>query len=430
MRRISLLGTIFVIGLFLTGCGSQQTQTGVNATLAGEYWAKDNLDLQRVGDLLERADSPQEFEAYLNEDDGINNLDLNGDGYVDYISVDEFEDRGDYERGLSMFCRFGPDEIQEIAEIFFYRDDLNYPGSRVLIRGNEQIYGDYYFETNWLDRNVELVTFLFNPRDEYYHSPYYVDNYPPNYAVYEIVETPVYRTRVERAYPQPAFVYTTAPVVLNKVKIKSPHRERRIERIFARLEKPTREQREFIRNNPRRPETVRAIRQARPDIRGGDRPGRTDAPQPEVQPRDVRSAQPERGGPPRPERVERPNFEPSKPARVERSRAEPPRPGGVERRRVDQPRPARAERPNIGQPRPTRVVNPPRPARVERPRMNAPRPARVEQPRMNAPRPARVEQPKMNAPRPARVEQPRMNAPRPASPGGAPARGGGRGKKP
>src|SRR5688572_9269476 len=144
MRVIKLSAAIFGIGLFLIGCGSQQTANVgtypsdpalAEAPPQGEndYWAKENLDLQRVGTLLERSNSPQEFETLLNSEDGINNLDLNGDGYVDYISVDEFEDRGVNERGLSLFTRFGPDLIQEIAQIIFYRDDPYAPGARVLL---------------------------------------------------------------------------------------------------------------------------------------------------------------------------------------------------------------------------------------------------------------------------------------------------------
>ena len=395
MRRFELLAAFFVVGLFLTACSTEQTQMqpGIEAGLAGDYWAKDNLDLQRIGDLLERSDSPQEFETYLNEDDGINNLDLNGDGYVDYISVDEFDDRGDYERGLSLYCRFGPDEIQEIAQIIFYREDLDYPGARVLVRGNEQIYGDdFYYETNWLDRTVELIAFLFSPRDDYYQSPYYYDNYPSDYAVYEVVETPVYRTRLERIDPQPVFVYTTAPTVISKVKIKSPHGGERMDKIQAKLAKPTREQVEFIRNNPRRAPVGKPDKEARKNERGGDRPGRSEyAPRPEREPKEVRRAEPERGGSPKAFRNERPRAEAPRAARVEKSR-----------------------------------VEPARPVRVEKPRANPPRPMRFEQPRMNSSRPMRVEQPRMNSPRPAQAEQPRMNSPKPGNPG----KGGGKGKKP
>src|SRR5215216_1370312 len=102
MQIIKLAAIVLIGGLFFAACNKDQTpQTtavgpyanGANpAMVEDDYWAKDNFDLQRAGNLLERSDDPAEFERYLNEEDGINNLDLNGDGYVDYVSVDEFED--------------------------------------------------------------------------------------------------------------------------------------------------------------------------------------------------------------------------------------------------------------------------------------------------------------------------------------------------
>ena len=420
MRNIIFSVTIFAIGLLAASCATQPPRLAVNASMAADYWAKDNLDLQRVGDLLGRSDDLQEFEGYLNEDDGINNLDLNGDGYVDYISVDEFEDRGDYERGLSLYCRYGPDIIQEVGTIVFYRDDLNYPGARVLITGDEHIYGDdFYYETNWADRTVDLISFLFTPRDEYYHSPYYYLNYPPDYVAYEVVDTPFYRTRIERIYPQPVFVFTTAPTFINHVTIDSPYHGRRIDKVYARLAKPTREQVEFIRSNPR---PARIEREGRLDGRGGDKRGRPDfAPGHEPQTREVRNVETDRGGPPKAARTERPNFENPRPAKVDRPRVEHTRPAKAENPLVERSRPVRAER---------QRVNPGAPAKFERPNVQRQSPARFEQPRMNPGRPARVEQPKMNQSRPARVDQPKMNQSQPSNPGNSGAKGGGRGKKP
>ena len=433
MRKIILSVTFFAIALLAASCAKHQPRSAVNASMAGDYWAKDNLDLQRVGDLLERSDDIQEFEAYLNEDDGINNLDLNGDGYVDYISVDEFEDRGDYERGLSLYCRYGPDIIQELGTIVFYRDDLNYPGARVLITGDEHIYGDdFYYETNWADRTVDLISFLFTPRDDYYRSPYYYLNYPPDYVVYEVVDTPIYRARIERIDPQPVFVFTTAPTFVNRVTIDSPYEGRNIEKVYARLAKPTREQVEFIRSNPR---PAKIEREGRPEARGGDKRGRPDfAPGHEPQSREVRGFESDRGGPPKAVRSERSSFENPRPGKVDRSRVEHTRPAKAENPRVERSRPFRAERPQGNPGSPARFERPKvqrqAPARFEQQRMNPGRPARVEQPRMNPGRPARVEQPKMNQSRPARVEQPKMNQSRPANPGNNGAKGGGRGKKP
>lgn len=275
MSSIKSFATILFTSLFMMACTQQQPQQEVvrtdiqndpvSQTELDEYWAKDNLDLQRVGYLLERSNSPEEFERYLNADDGINNLDLNGDGYADYISVEEFGYEGDRERGLSLFSRFGPEMIQEVASLVFYRDDRNAPGARILVRGNENIYGDNaFYETNWLDRSLGIVSTLFGQRDEPYRSPYYYDNYPPDYQMYEVVETPLYRSRLEQLYPEPVFVYTTRPTI-TQISIDSPYEGRYVSTVYPRLAKPTNDQLEFRRNNPNRPAFVKldkAVRKA------------------------------------------------------------------------------------------------------------------------------------------------------------------------
>ena len=290
MRIITISAMVLAIGLVSFGCNTDQTQqmpteqpyrndAAIPAANEGdEYWAKDNLDLERVGNLLERSHDPREFEEYLNQPNGINNLDLNDDGYADYISVEEFDDRGDGQRGLSLFSRFGPDLIQEVATILFNRDAPNYPGARVLINGNEQLYGDNnYYETNWLDRAVPLISTLFGNHDRY-ESPYYYDNYPRGYQAYQIVDTPDYRSRVQQLYPQPVFVYTTAaPTWVNNIKIKSPNNGLHLGQIKAKLVKPNKEQAEFWKSYPGRSHRGRGGDNVY-GSKGDDKPGRDNPP--------------------------------------------------------------------------------------------------------------------------------------------------------
>lgn len=268
MKLFKISIPVIAITLFTIACNTERPpQTVLNEPVPNirpadndstDYWAKDNLDLQRVGDLLARSKDPRQFEEYLNSADGINNLDLNGDGYVDYIGVREYEDRNDNERGLSLFSRFGPDLIQEIAQIVLYREDPRAAGARVLLRGNDQLYGDNnYYETNWTDRTIGLVSTLFGNRSHPYQSPYYYDNYPPSYQAYQVVETPLYRERIQRLYPQPVFVTVADPLYFNRIKIKSPNNGLHLGQIKARLVKPTKEQEDFFKNNPR---TVVAVK--------------------------------------------------------------------------------------------------------------------------------------------------------------------------
>jgi hypothetical protein len=279
-----------------------------------EYWAKDNLDLQRVGNLFERSNSPQEFETYLNTNNGINNLDLNGDGYADYISVQEYQDRDTNQRGLSLFSNFGSGLIQEIAQIILYRDNDRSPGARVLLRGNDQIYGDnYYYETNWADRSVGIVSALFGSHTDYYRSPYYYNNYPANYQPYQIIGTPYYRTRIEQMYPQPIFVYTQNPAWINMIKIKSPN-GLHLGQIKARLVKPTKEQEIYFKNNPRGPKGVNAGKpnDVDKDNKGNNGGKKDDVGKPDNKPNDNPKPMTKDDKPGKPDKADKPNAKPAK----------------------------------------------------------------------------------------------------------------------
>ena len=334
MKDIKLSAAVLVFSLFLLSCNQNQPQDIANvvpnpnqtssteAAIDGEYWAKDNFDLERVGNLLERSNSPEEFERYLNSNDGINNLDLNGDGYVDYISVDEYRDRGEYERGLSLYSRYGPNDVQELGTVVFYRDDNRSPGARLLLTANEQLYGDNrYYETNWVDKAIGIVSTLFGQRDNYYRSPYYYDNYPDYYQPYQVVETPIYRTRITQIYPQPVFVYTTSPTFITKLKIKSPNNGLHLGQIYAKLAKPTKEQADFMRNNPGRPKAMKfekGEKGGRPDDQGArkdDKGGRQDdkrmdSPKSDKQPNESRKNDNPSAKPPK---ADKPNGKGSKP---------------------------------------------------------------------------------------------------------------------
>lgn len=267
MRVIKLFTILALSSLFLIGCGGVDPQEVVGVdneptveeTVYGNdqgVWARDNLDLLALGNVLKESDNIQGFERRINSDDRFNNLDLNGDGYVDYISVEEFEDRDDNQRGFSLFSKFDGNNIQEIASIIFGRDRIDQPGSRVYIRGNEQIYGDNYgYEGNWLDKSIGIAQYVFSDRDDYYRSPYYDDNYPDYYDEYRVVETPVYRERITKYMVNPAMTKITTPTM--KIKIKSPYPGRSYNRIYAKMAKPTKEQIDFYKNKPSKPDFVK-----------------------------------------------------------------------------------------------------------------------------------------------------------------------------
>lgn len=352
MKFFKLSVLFFISALFLTACNSSQSdqisyEPQNQSEIAQEEsanLASENLDLQAVGNLLEKADDAEEFEYLLNNEEGVNNLDLNGDGYTDYISVAEFDDRDSNQRGFTLFDRFGADEIQEIARIIFDRDRYDEYGTRILLNGNEQLYGDnYYYETNWQDRNPPIADWVFSDRDNYYQSPYYYENYPDYYENYRVVETPVYRTRIEEYNYAPVFVKTVSPTI-TKIRVNSPYRGRTSEKIFAKLAKPTKEQKEFRKNNPNRPEFVQ-VKNDKIDKNQNkfDNKFENKADKNRNKFENFRKENNEKAEkfdkPNKPERRERENVKPNKAERIERPNMKPDKPNKVERQNVQQNKP-------------------------------------------------------------------------------------------
>lgn len=295
MRLLKLFTVISALTLFIAGCNSTQTdeissappyQNDVPETVndngndyEDDYIASENLDLQAVGDIFKESDSAEDFERRLNTDDGVNNIDLNGDGYADYISVEEYEDRDTGYRGFSLFDRFGgTDAIQEIATIILDRTLNDGRGSRLYINGNDQIYGDNYnYQADWQDTTLNIVNWAFGDRNEVYRSPYYYDNYPDYYETYRVIETPVYRNRVRERYYDPVFIQVNNND-FDRIKIKSPYKGKSYDKIYAKLAKPNDFQKEFRKNNRKRPdfvaddrEKVKSDKDSRKDDKGDKR---------------------------------------------------------------------------------------------------------------------------------------------------------------
>lgn len=98
----------------------------------------DQFSLEGALELFKKSSSPEEFERMLNsEDSKVNNLDLNGDGYIDYIRV---VDRN--EGNVHLFILqavISKTESQDVAVIELEKQEN---GKAVLqITGNEDIYG-------------------------------------------------------------------------------------------------------------------------------------------------------------------------------------------------------------------------------------------------------------------------------------------------
>ncbi len=270
MKSNILFTITLTVILFIAGCNSAQNdETAASPTYPNdapvnetedEYFARENLDLQAVGDIFRESESAEDFESRLNSDNSVNNLDLNGDGYADYISINEYEDRDTGYRGFTLLDNFGNDSIQEIATIILDRTLNNGRDSRLYIDGNDQIYGnDYVYRADWKDKTLDIVNWAFGNRKSYYQSPYYYGNYPDNYTSYQTIKTPVYKTRIRDNYAAPVFTKTDYNEIQN-IKIKSKYKDKYYDKIYAKLANPNDAQKEFRKNYPKRPDFAPNIR--------------------------------------------------------------------------------------------------------------------------------------------------------------------------
>ncbi|MCF6311973.1 MAG: hypothetical protein L3J39_05940 [Verrucomicrobiales bacterium] len=167
----------FFILLFHTACSPRATtKLSVEDEILARGYAK-GFDLTLAAELAKSSKDAADFEKKLNSaDNKVNNLDLNDDGKVDYITVSEYG--SDNQRGFSLTVEIKPDEIQEIANIQFNKNgdsvDMDVNGNPLLY-GNQNHYRSRFSITDGL-----LLYWIFSSRSRY-HSPYSYGNYPSHY---------------------------------------------------------------------------------------------------------------------------------------------------------------------------------------------------------------------------------------------------------
>ena len=99
----------------------------------------DNFSLEGALAMFKKASSPEEFEKLINtENNGVNNLDLDGDGNIDYVKVIDKKD-GDA-HAFVLQVAVSETENQDIAVIELEKKGAN--DAELQIIGDEDIYGE------------------------------------------------------------------------------------------------------------------------------------------------------------------------------------------------------------------------------------------------------------------------------------------------
>ena len=173
MKRVLFLAFIVVPWLLVPSFSYADETVTVTATNTD---ISENLDLRMVATLFGQAKDLEEFEQMLNNpDSAYSNLDLNGDGEVDYLRV--VETANDNRHLVVIQAVLAKDIYQDVASIFVEKDPES-EAVTVQVIGDEYIYGaNYVIEPVYIYRPY-IYDWFWGPSWVCWHSPYYWGYWP------------------------------------------------------------------------------------------------------------------------------------------------------------------------------------------------------------------------------------------------------------
>ncbi|MBK6330113.1 MAG: hypothetical protein IPF62_06175 [Bacteroidetes bacterium] len=190
---------IALVVLFVMHISNTQAQSNEGIGMPG-----DNLNLSAVLDVFQQSKTLEVFEEALNSDDyKINNLDLNNDGQIDYIKVQDYVDGNLH--SIVLQTDLNHNESQDLAVIYVEKN--NRGEIDIQIVGDEDLYGkDYVIDVNntsnegtpnpgynGYDNNTNdynnyspvsnwnIVVYMYDPFYNPWYSPWSWGYYPPHW---------------------------------------------------------------------------------------------------------------------------------------------------------------------------------------------------------------------------------------------------------
>lgn len=216
----------------------------------------DNLNLQALGEMVRTSTSASDIEQKLNQPSSINNLDLDNDGNVDFISVTEYGQSPNI--GFSFTANLTNGDKQEVCTIEVQQGGNNQ--ANLVINGNQTLYGsNAYYSSGYSMTDLMIWHYLFYPHS-YYHSMWHYGYYPSYYHSYRCSPYSTYNNNMRTRVSTTKITRTTTTT--NVSKIKSPNSNLSSKVVNTRAESlaaPTKSQKQFKVTTPEN---------KRPDVSG------------------------------------------------------------------------------------------------------------------------------------------------------------------
>ncbi len=197
----NIVNLLFVFGLGAFSFAQETDSTGLEG---------DNLDLNGVLELFKESKDVEDFEKKLNtESNGVNNLDLNQDGEVDYIRVVDHADSNAH--SLALQVPVTETESQDVAVVEM--EEVEEDKVHLQVIGDSELYGEDYMIEPADEKNPSVVVnvntwrpvkYIYGRRYTAWRSPYRWGYYPTWHRPWRRVTWAVYHPRVVR-YHRPYY---------------------------------------------------------------------------------------------------------------------------------------------------------------------------------------------------------------------------------
>ncbi len=176
------------------GCSSRPVHSNTTIVVP-EAEVAESLDLKAVSMLFQNSNNIESFERSLNDPSlGINNLDLNRDGEIDFIRV--VEKSNGVSRLIILQVPLAENEFQDVATIEV--EKYGEQAYRMHLHGDPILYGpDFYITPVSVHIHAwPVIGWIYGPVYRPYRSRFYFGVYPAWWRPWRPATISVYHTRV------------------------------------------------------------------------------------------------------------------------------------------------------------------------------------------------------------------------------------------
>ena len=182
MKRIYTGLSVVLMTMFLINQPKAQNYNTDDRSY--RYDVSDYLDLEAVASVFAKSRSIDDFENRLNDyRNQVSNLDLNNDGYVDYLRLLKQYDRNAHV--ILIQAVLGNNYYQDVATVVIGRDGYN--RDYIQIIGDPYLYGNDYILEPVFHKRPRILNSLWNRPQVVYVSRYYWGYYPTYYRLRPIL---------------------------------------------------------------------------------------------------------------------------------------------------------------------------------------------------------------------------------------------------